>query len=235
MSYLWGTRFVGPFTPLVHALRQELYTQPYASIHWSAQRTNINPIDVYSPQHPVFRSLCFCLGYYEALPAIPGLSSCLPLREKALKAAYAQVVYADEDSGYQTIGPVSKAFNMVVRYAKEGAESDAFKAHLSRVGDFLWLSKVGLMMMGTNGSQLWDTAFMAQALVETGLAEEEDNRESLLGMLDWLDKCQIRDNPKWYKQGYRHRSKGAWPFSTPEQSFTASIHFVLRSKADEAG
>jgi lanosterol synthase len=78
------------------------------------------------------------------------------------------------------------------------------------------------MMMGTNGSQLWDTAFMAQAAIETGLADEEDNRTSVFGMLDWLDKCQIRDNPRHYTRGYRHRSKGAWPFSTPEQSYTVS-------------
>ena len=157
---------------------------------------------------------------YENLPRIPFISSALPLRKAAIDRAYQLLVYEDENTGYQTIGPVSKSFNMVCRYAREGAESDAFKAHLSRVDDFLWLSKDGLMMTGTNGSQLWDLAFLAQALVETGLAEEEDNRTCVSGMLDWLDKAQLSDDPKWYKEGYRHRSKGAWGFSTPEQSYT---------------
>ncbi|WRT67730.1 uncharacterized protein IL334_004702 [Kwoniella shivajii] len=222
MSYLYGTRFVGQYTPLIFALRQELYTQPYESIKWSAQRSNINPIDIYCPHHPVLDFAHGVLAYYEALPNIPILSSSLPLRKLANKRAYDLLSMEDENTGYQTIGPVSKVFNMVCRYAKEGPDSIAFKSHLSRVDDFLWLSKDGLMMMGTNGSQLWDLSFMAQAMVETGLSEDEDNKKSVLSMLDWLDKAQMRENPKWFKENYRHRTKGAWAFSTPEQSYTVS-------------
>lgn len=77
-------------------------------------------------------------------------------------------------------------------------------------------------MCGTNGSQLWDIAFISQALVETGLAEEEQNRESMLMALKWLEKCQIRENPKHYEVAYRHTTKGAWPFSTKAQGYTVS-------------
>lgn len=128
----------------------------------------------------------------------------------------------DEDTGYQTIGPVSKAFNLVARFAREGPESDAFKQHVAKIDDFLWLGKDGLMMCGTNGSQLWDLAFLAQAVTETGLAEEPGNAECLDGMLDWLDKAQIRSNTKHYPDDFRHPTKGAWGFSTPEQGYTVS-------------
>jgi lanosterol synthase len=128
----------------------------------------------------------------------------------------------DENTGYQTIGPVSKMFNMVCRWHREGPESDAFQQHCAKIDDFLWMSDEGLMMTGTNGSQLWDAAFISQALVETGLGEEEANKTAVKGVLDWLDKCQIRENPKHYDSAYRHASKGAWPFSTPEQGYTVS-------------
>ena len=137
----------------------------------------------------------------------------------ALKRVAQLIVYEDDNTTYQTLGPVSKAFNMVVRYHLDGPESDACRMHLSRVPNFLWLGKDGMFMTGTDGSQLWDVAFFAQAMVETGLAEEEENKECVADMLDWLDKAQIRDNPKWYKEGYRHQTKGSWPFSTPEQSY----------------
>ncbi|WVQ83002.1 hypothetical protein IAT38_005140 [Cryptococcus sp. DSM 104549] len=222
MSYLYGTRFVGPYTPLVSSLRDEIYVEPYTSIRWSSHRSNINPIDVYNPHHPILDLAHQLLGVYESLPRIPVLSSALPVRQMALDRVYEIITMEDENTGYQTIGPVSKAFNMVCRYAREGPQSAAFLAHLSRVDDFLWLSKEGLMMMGTNGSQLWDLAFMAQAAVETGLAEEDEFKGSVEGMLDWVDKAQIRENPKWYEKGYRHRTKGAWAFSTPEQGYTVS-------------
>lgn len=98
------------------------------------------------------------------------------------------------------------------------------------------------MVTGTNGSQLWDLAFTMQALVETGLADDKANRESVLKGLGWLDRCQIRDNPpvrssllhlkprkvrsridvQFYESAHRQTTKGAWPFSTKEQGYTVS-------------
>lgn len=38
MSYLYGKRFVGPITPLILQLREELYAQPYDTINWKKAR-----------------------------------------------------------------------------------------------------------------------------------------------------------------------------------------------------
>lgn len=112
--------------------------------------------------------------------------------------------------------------NLVARFHAEGPESHAYKMHEIKRKDFMWISGEGMMMSGTNGSQLWDIGFMTQALVETGLAKDEENRESLIAALRWLEECQIRENPKHFETGYRHRTKGAWPFSTKEQGYTVS-------------
>ena len=64
--------------------------------------------------------------------------------------------------------------------------------------------------------------FISQALVETGLAEEEENRESLVRALKWLDVCQIKDHPRHFELSYRHPTRGAWPFSTRTQGYTVS-------------
>ncbi|KAF9203447.1 Lanosterol synthase (Oxidosqualene--lanosterol cyclase), partial [Podila verticillata] len=45
MSYLYGRRATAPLTPLTRQLREELYTQPYDSISWHAQRNNICKAD----------------------------------------------------------------------------------------------------------------------------------------------------------------------------------------------
>ena len=128
----------------------------------------------------------------------------------------------DENTEYQTLGPVSKAINMVARYHMEGRESEAYKQHLIKQKDFMWVCPQGLMMSGTNGSQLWDLAFITQAIVEGGMAYDENNKECFVKVLEWLDECQIKDNPKHYERAYRHGTKGAWPFSTREQSYVVS-------------
>jgi hypothetical protein len=53
-------------------------------------------------------------------------------------------------------------------------------------------------MSATNGSQLWDLGFITQALVESGLAktEEPSTQDSVIRALQWIDRCQILENPK---------------------------------------
>ncbi len=47
----------------------------------------------------------------------------------------------------------------------------------------------GMKMNGTNGSQLWDTAFMVQALIETRLREKY--KEVFRRANDFLDVTQV--------------------------------------------
>jgi len=80
------------------------------------------------------------------------------IRRKALKRAYELVRMEDENTSFQTIGPVSKAMNMVYvpfyslyrlergtdglkeeyrcRWLEEGPESEAFKNHVAKIRDF---------------------------------------------------------------------------------------------------
>ncbi|THH29516.1 hypothetical protein EUX98_g4663 [Antrodiella citrinella] len=158
--------------------------------------------------------LC-ALGVYEQC-AFP------PLRRMALNEAYKLICMEDENTNYQGLAPVSKVMNMVVRTIVDGRESEAYREHMRTRDDFLWIGPEGMRMTGTNGSQLWDIAFITQALVESGLGEEADGRQCLIGSLKWLERNQIRENPKHYKRTYRHATKGAWPFSTKTQGYTVS-------------
>lgn len=61
---------------------------------------------------------------------------------------------------------------MLCVWVKEGPKSKAFAQHKHRVADYLWMGRDGLKMNGTNGSQLWDTSFMVQALIESGFKDD---------------------------------------------------------------
>ncbi len=190
---------------MILKISQELYVENYYKINWPAQRNNVNKADEYAPHSTIFNTLASILSVYE-LCTLP------PLRHSGLRRAYQLVVMEDENTGYQTLGPVSKMFNLVARFHAEGTESFAYKEHMLKRKDFMWIGAEGMMMCGTNGSQLWDTSFITQAMVETGLATEEENKESMIKALEWLDQAQIRGNPKHYEEAYRHTSKGAWGF-----------------------
>ncbi|OSX64198.1 hypothetical protein POSPLADRAFT_1069633 [Postia placenta MAD-698-R-SB12] len=215
MAYLYALRFKMEENDLILSLRQELYPTDYYKIDWPAQRNNVCPVDLYCPHSRLFDAAYSILSVYEAC-AVP------PLRRLAMQKCYQLIVQEDENTGYQTLGPVSKMMNLVVRWLVDGPESDAYKRHRETRADFLWIGGEGMRMCGTNGSQLWDIAFITQALVETGLGHEEENKESLIRALGWLDQCQIQQNPKHFEVSYRHATKGAWPFSTRTQGYTVS-------------
>lgn len=215
MSYLYAKRFVGPETELVRALREEMFARPYASIDWSSLRTHVAPTDVYTPHSPVLRAAYRVLGRYERRPS-------RRLRRRALAHVMDHIHHEDETTGYLTIGPVSKAIHMLAVWV-EDPRSEAFRKHVERIDDYLWDGDDGLKMQGYNGSQLWDTAFAVQAMLESGLPQAE---RAYLDVIEkahgWIDANQIREDVPDAHRYYRDRVKGTWPFSTAEQGWSVS-------------
>ncbi|TFK45957.1 terpene synthase [Heliocybe sulcata] len=216
MGYLYRVKFQGPETPIVQALREEIYVEPYHTIDWPAQRNNIAKVDLYTPHTLLLDALNALMSHTLESCPLP------PLHNLALKRAYELICMEDENTAYQDLAPVNKMMQMVCRFHADGADSEAMKQHALKRADVMWVSAEGLLVCGTNGSQLWDTVFMAQALVETGLVDVEENRESVLRALKWIDESQMTEDPKYYKEAYRQRTKGAWGFSTKEQGYTLS-------------
>jgi cycloartenol synthase len=181
MSYLFGTRATVPITALTHELRGELFAEPYETIDWVKNRSNVCPSDI---QHshswlldvatvglnvlePSFHRVCslfvrgiifdlntFSLNYF--------LLSQWPMNKMRKRATdyIASYVHAEDlQTNHICIGPVNKVLNMCVTYHFDGASSPLFQKHLARIDDYLWVSEDGMKMQGYNGSQLWDTSF----------------------------------------------------------------------------
>ena len=72
-------------------------------------------------------------------------------------------------------------------------------------------------MNGTNGSQLWDTAFMVQALIESG--QKDAFAEVFRKAHDFVDLTQIRVDHPDHDTYYRDQTKGGWPFSTRDMGW----------------
>ncbi|XP_019057505.1 PREDICTED: camelliol C synthase-like isoform X2 [Tarenaya hassleriana] len=218
MSYLYGRRFVGPLTPLVLQLRQELYLQPYEKINWTKARCLCAKEDTYYP-HPLVQDLIWDCLYVFGEPFLTNWPFNKLLREKALKVVMEHIHYEDENSCYITIGCVEKVLCMLACWV-EDPNGDCFKKHLARIPDYLWVAEDG-MKMQSFGSQLWDTGFAIQALLASNLSNEVSN--VLKRGHDFIKKSQVRDNPTGdFKGMYRHISRGAWTFSDQDHGWQVS-------------
>ncbi|XP_076936719.1 beta-amyrin synthase 2-like isoform X1 [Bidens hawaiensis] len=217
MSYLYGKRFVGPITPLILQLRDELYAQPYKEIKWRSIRHLCAKEDLYYP-HPLFQDLMWDGLYFFTEPLLNRWPF-NKLREKALQATMKHIHYEDENSRYITIGSVEKALCMLACWV-EDPNGVCFKKHLARVPDYLWVAEDG-MKMQSFGSQAWDTAFAIQALLAGDITEEIGS--TLMKGHEFIKASQVKDNPSGdFKSMHRHISKGSWTFSDQDHGWQLS-------------
>ncbi|KAJ9549992.1 hypothetical protein OSB04_022535 [Centaurea solstitialis] len=217
MSYLYGKRFVGPITPLVLELRDELYPQPYNKIRWKSVRHLCAKEDLYYP-HPLLQDLIWDSIYIFTEPLLTRWPF-NKLREKALKTTMNHIHYEDENSRYITIGAVEKALCMLACWV-EDPNGVYFKKHLARIPDYIWLAEDG-MKMQTFGSQGWDTCLAIQALLATDLTHEIG--PTLKKAHDFIKASQVKDNPSGdFKSMYRHISEGSWTFSDQDHGWQVS-------------
>ncbi|PKI37578.1 cycloartenol synthase 2-like isoform X2 [Punica granatum] len=216
MSYLYGKRFVGPISSTILSLRRELYATGYDKIDWNESRNLCAKEDLFYPHTTVQDILWGCLHKIGE----PFLTRWpfSRLRQKALAVVLQHVHYEDENTQY-LCQPVNKVLNMICCWV-EDSNSDAYKRHLSRIKDFLWLAEDGMKMQGYNGSQLWDVTFAVQAILSTGLVHEYGTM--LKKAHGFIKNTQIMENSSGdLSQWYRHISRGGWPFSTLDQGWSA--------------
>ncbi|KAM3702005.1 hypothetical protein ACB094_05G216900 [Castanea mollissima] len=125
-----SSRFVGPITSTIRSLRKELNTVPYHEINWNEAR-NLCAKDI------LWGSL-----YYAYEPVFMRWPA-KRLREKALQTVMQHIHYEDENTRYICIGPVNKVLNMLCSWA-EDPNLEAFKLHLPRIFDYLWIAEDGI-------------------------------------------------------------------------------------------
>ncbi|KAK6941195.1 LOW QUALITY PROTEIN: Squalene cyclase, C-terminal [Dillenia turbinata] len=217
MSYLYGKRFVGPITELVRSLRQELYVTPYHEINWNRARNTCAKEDLYYP-HPQMQDMVWGFLHHFAEPVLMRWPF-NKLREQALKVAIRHVHYEDENSRYLCIGCVEKVLCLIACWVEDPI-SEAYKRHLARIPDYYWLAEDGLKFQSF-GCQLWDAAFVLQAILASNLTTEYAS--TLRKGHDFIKASQVRHNPAGdYAAMYRHTSKGAWTFSMQDHGWQVS-------------
>jgi squalene/oxidosqualene cyclase-like protein len=210
MAYCFGEKIKAKPAPLLNELKEELYLGLYEAIDWKAARNKCAEVDLYYPQSGILKVFNKVLNVYECRP----LKS---LRKKAQKFALDYINAEDEQTNFIDIGPVNQVINTICVWHAYGKDDNRFKQHVERWFDYLWLAEDGMKMNGYNGSQLWDTAFATQAILEGG--GEKPFSETIAKANRFIVNAQVRGEVKEHSKYYRHNSVGGWPFSTNEHGW----------------
>ncbi|KAF2301459.1 hypothetical protein GH714_024507 [Hevea brasiliensis] len=102
----------------------------------------------------------------------------------------------------------------------EDPNGDAFKKHLARVADYVWVGEDGIKMQSF-GSQVWDTSLVLQGLIASNLSDEIG--PTLKEGHNFIKNSQVTENPPGdFKSMFRHISKGSWTFSDKDHGWQVS-------------
>ena len=212
MAYLYGIKAQIPDSTLLSAVRKELYPEGYTSIHWPSMKTRIAPEDQYVPHSAFLRIANRGMSLYERFHPSA-------LRKKALATLLEHIEYEDRHTSYICLGPVNKLLNTIVwHFARPGGQE--VELHCKRMPIYLHEGNEYVKMNGYNSSQLWDTAFAVQAMLETEASETHP--EMLYRALRFVQKQQIYSDLPERHHYSRAVTKGGWPFSTKDQGWPTS-------------
>ncbi|TKW03501.1 hypothetical protein SEVIR_7G028805v4 [Setaria viridis] len=211
MAYIYGKKFVGPITPTILAIRNEIYNVPYNEINWSKARSSCAKEDlIYRPSWLQNIAMAYLNKFVEPVSNWWPFTN---LRERAMKNLMEHIHYEDETSNYVGLCPINKALNMICCWI-EKPNSKEFRQHLPRIQDHLWLAEDGMKSKVYAGCQTWETALIVQAICGTGLTEEFCS--ALQKAHEFLKNAQVTQNLPDYKSYYRERTKGAWTLTNGE-------------------
>ncbi|KAI0997606.1 Lanosterol synthase [Podosphaera aphanis] len=217
MSFIWSRRWSCKETPIIKDLRQELFVEPYETINWSANRNSIYEKDNYYPKSWLLNTANWILvNLYNPYLRTQSLT------RKAEDWVWKQMQMENKNTDFSDLAPVNFAMNFVVAYIKEGPDSFAVARHRDRAADCLWMKSEGMLVNGTNGVQCWDTAFLIQAVVDAGLAQDPKWKPMLLKAFSFLEDQQMLDNVDDQAVCYRQQRKGGWAFSNKIQGYAVS-------------
>jgi lanosterol synthase len=213
VSYLYSNRSQMDLNDLLLELRGELYEKPYDSIDFTSYLHKVCPHDRKRPLNwflPIANHFFRAWQWYFRPSWIHHWANAV-VRELIKRE--------DDNTAYNDIATVNKAFHMVAVHFSDGPDSEAVQQHHEKILPYLWRDQDGLNCGGTNGAQLWDTAFSIIAIAEAGLGKDDQFRNMLNKAHKFLEVSQFRED---IDDPYRQKRKGGWPFSTKDQSYIVS-------------
>jgi lanosterol synthase len=214
LGYLYGRRLTAPVSPIIRALRSELYEEPYETIDFSAHRHEIAGTDVYVPLSNVLKAAYGALCAYEKRRRAG-------LRRRALDLCFEHILFELRSTGHACISPVNGLLNALAVWDRDPVGDD-FRRAWRGLDYWMWEDREGGIRLNGARSHTWDTAFVMQAVLD-GPDEAAARMEGpLLRAYDYLDGSQIKEEVPDRLRWHRDRSLGGWCFSDERHRWPVS-------------
>lgn len=203
MGVLQARKVKHPVTPLIEALREELYCQPYDSIHFRRHRGDLYEGDVYAWPGWVMKT-----GY----AALSVVDRWVPkrTRQRAIEKCMRLIRHEVKETAFVCLSPVNGLLNVLACWSDDQSDP-LWEQAWAGVDHWCWNDPIdGARYTGAR-SQTWDTAFAVQALCAGPFAAT--HREPLQAALRYFEANQCMKPIKEGDASYRLSVVGGYCFS----------------------
>ena len=203
MAAVYAHRFQAPVTPLVEALREELFPEGFESVDFAAGRHRLREGDLFARPTIWLRAVYAVGRVYERLHS-------RRLRRRCVKALVGRIRWELASSSHTSISPVSGFLNILALWLDDPDDSDCRKA-LAQADGWIWEDEDGGTRVTGARSASWDTGFALQAMAT--VRKLPGVPDALETGSDFLRSQQIRESFDGYRAAYRNDPKGGWCFA----------------------
>ena len=202
MAAVYSNRFQTPVTPLIAALRGELFPDGFANVNFPASRNRLRDGDLYARPSIWLRA---GYGMARAFERVGPKG----LRGRCVEALIRHIRWELRHSNHASISPVSGFLNILALWLRDPNDADC-DAALAQLEGWIWEDEAqGTRVTGAR-SVTWDTGFALQALATA--PNIAGVQEALRRGAGFLRRQQITDRFAGFREAYRADPKGGWCF-----------------------
>lgn len=205
MAALFGRRVQAPLTPIIEALRQELFPTRggFAAVDWARARNTLRDEEIFTPHSVWLKAL------YRATIGIDRMH--VPaMRERIVADLYERIRWEMRTTDHTCISPVNGLLNIVALWHDDPNDPDLARA-LEQFEGWIWEDEHEGMRIAGARSASWDSAFALQALA-TVRAHTDVETEIERG-IDFIRSQQIQRSFPGFAENYRVDPRGGWCFA----------------------
>ena len=204
MAAIYPHRHQVPVTPSIAELREELYTDDFAGVDFSAARNRLRDADLYARPGVWLRAGFEIARLFERFHG-------KRLRARSTKAIVRGIKWELQTTSHTSISPVSGLLNILALWLHDPNGADMLRA-LQKLDGWIWEDdERGTRVAGARSAS-WDTGFALQALA--ALPRLDDGVDDALRRgADFLFSNQIGNSFEGFRDACRSDPKGGWCFA----------------------
>ncbi|MDE0654127.1 MAG: FAD-dependent monooxygenase [bacterium] len=200
MAVIYPLRHRAPVTPVIAAVREELFPQGFANVRFSAGRNRLRDADLFARPSVLLRAGYRFARLYERFGGKGRRARCT---EELIR----HIRWELRTTSHRSISPVSGLLNILALWLRDPTDADCRQA-FAQLDGWIWEDAEGGTRVVGARSALWDTGFSLQALATVG--EFDGVAAALGGGADFVRRQQIDASFEGFGDAHRSDPKGGW-------------------------